>query len=237
GRHVAAAVPAFIAQAEQSNFVRRRMPVRCALLLERRRLRGGHVLQPIGRFLGRARAQVDRNVSLATDLVDEVHEFVRPKSARLDHAAPVWVKPHDSLRPDPVAPVRSVGEAASGPAYVWHMNRFQCGNHVVADAACVRNCGIGTDPDTVVNAMSEMLGELPEQIAVDLRTGFGCVNRQLDFLCSHYGRGKSHNDQSNNDTKCTHKKRYPLRRSASDKRRTNEEDWVKNPLLAGRVST
>src|ERR1039458_9335014 len=39
------------------------------------------------------------------------------------------------------------------------MNRFQCGNHIVANAACIRNCGIGTDPDSVVNAVSEMLGK------------------------------------------------------------------------------
>jgi hypothetical protein len=36
-----------------------------------------------------------------------------------------------------------------------------------------------------------MLGELPKKIAVDLRAGFGRVNRQLDFLRSHDGRGET----------------------------------------------
>ena len=111
------------------------------------------------------------------------------------------VQRHDSLRPDPVAPVIFVGEAASGPAYVRHINRFQRGDHIVANAACIRNGGIGADPDAVVNAVSEMLGELPEKIAVDLRAGLGCVNRQLDFLCSHSRRGDRHNDQSEADKK------------------------------------
>ena len=204
GGHVAAAVPALIAEPEPGDFVRRRMPIRGALLLERGRLRGGHVLQPIGRLLGRTRAQVDRDVSRAANLVDEVHKFVRPKSVRLDHAAPVGIQPHGSLRADPVAPVIFVGEAASGPAHVRHLNRFQCGNHIVANAACIRNCGIGADPDPVVNAVPEMLGELPEKIAIDFRAGFGSVDRQFDFLCSHCRRGDSHNDQSDNGKKCTH---------------------------------
>ncbi len=53
----------------------------------------------------------------------------------------------------------------------------------------------------VVNAVSEMLGELPEKIAVDLRAGFGCVNRQVDSLCSHSRRGDRHSDQSEADKK------------------------------------
>ena len=112
---------------------------------------------------------------------------------------------HDSLRPDPVAPVIFVGEAASRPAHVRHVNRFQRGDHIVANAACIRNRGIGADPDPVINAVSEVLGKLPEKIAVDLRAGFGCVYRQLDFLCSHSRRG-SHSNQSENDKNCTHTK-------------------------------
>jgi hypothetical protein len=46
-----------------------------------------------------------------------------------------------------------------------------------------------------------MLGKLPEKIAVNLRAGFGCVNRQLDFLCGHSRRGDSYNDQSEADKK------------------------------------
>ena len=64
GRHVAAAVPALVADAEIGDLVGRGMTVGGALLRQRRRLRGRQVLQPLGGFLRRAGADVDREVGL-----------------------------------------------------------------------------------------------------------------------------------------------------------------------------
>ena len=76
------------------------------------------------------------------------------------------------------------------------MNRFQRGNNIVADAARIRDFGIRTDPDAVINAVAKMLGELAEDVAVDLRAGFGRINRQLNFLCSQNRRSEGQSDQS-----------------------------------------
>ena len=44
-----------------------------------------------------------------------------------------------------------------------------------------------------------MLCELPENITVDLRAGFGCINRQFDFLGSRDRHNDSHKDQREDD--------------------------------------
>ena len=178
GRHVAAAVPVLVADAEEGDLVGRRAAVGGALLGERRRLRGGQVLQPVGRFLRRARADVDRQVGLAADLLDEVDELVRAERIRLDDAAPVRVERGRSRvqRADAVAPVVLVGEAAAGPAHVGHLEGLERRDDVIADAARVRDRRVGADPDAFVDALAEVLGELAEEVAVEHRTGLGRID-------------------------------------------------------------
>ena len=65
-----------------------------------------------------------------------------------------------------------IGEAAPGPTNVRHLDRFQRRNNIVANPPSIWDPGIRPDPNTFVNAVSEMLRELPENVAVDLRTGF-----------------------------------------------------------------
>ena len=68
GRHVAAAVPALVAEAQKRDLVRVLTAVGRALLAERRRRRGRHVLEPLGPFLRRAGPEIDRQVGLAANL-------------------------------------------------------------------------------------------------------------------------------------------------------------------------
>src|ERR1051325_4197969 len=102
---------------------------------------------------------------------------MRPEPGRLNDAAPVGIERLWPLRADAFAPVIFVGEAAARPAHVRHLNRLQRGDHIVADAASIRNCGAWADPAAFINAVAEVLGELAEDVAVDLCPGFGCVNR------------------------------------------------------------
>src|SRR4051794_14941111 len=98
------------------------MAVGSALLLERCRLSGGHVFQPFRRFSRSAGPNIDRHVGLGADLVDEVHELMRSERIRFDDTTPIGVERYGTLicRADAVAPVVFVGEAATGPADVWH---------------------------------------------------------------------------------------------------------------------
>jgi hypothetical protein len=158
------------------------MTVGSALLGQRGRLRRGHVLQPFGRFPRSPRTHIDGDVRVSTDLIDEIHELVRAESVGLDHAAPVGVQRYGSLSTDAVPPMVFVGKATARPADVGNLDRLKSSHNVIANAACVRDRGIRANPDSVVNPMAEMLGELSENVAVDLRRCPGHVNRQFDLL-------------------------------------------------------
>ena len=94
GRHVAAAIPAFVTDAEKGDFVGNWMPVGGTFFLQRRRCCGRHIFQPLGRLLGSSGADVDGDIRFRPDLIDEVHELMRSKRVRLSHSAPVGVESH-----------------------------------------------------------------------------------------------------------------------------------------------
>ena len=102
------------------------------------------------------------------------------------NATPVGVQGHRALgaRPDAIAPVIFVGEAAAGPAHVRHVQRTQCREHVVAQAAGVRNDRVLPDPHAFIDAAAEMLGELAVDVPVDDRAGSIGVDRGVH---GHHG--------------------------------------------------
>ena len=98
-------------------------------------------------------------------------------------------------RADALAPVIFVGEAAARPADVRHLDRLQRGDDVVADAARIGDRRIGADPYAFVNAVAEMLGELAEDVAVDLRAGLRRVDRHGNLVRSPCRRDHHHAQQ------------------------------------------
>src|SRR5437868_1469529 len=95
------------------------------------------------------------------------------ESVRLNHTTPVRIKRHRSLWTNAFAPVVFVSKATAWPADVWDLQCLQRGNHVVAHAPCVRDVGIGANPDPLVNSMAQMFRELAEDVAVDLWAWLG----------------------------------------------------------------
>jgi hypothetical protein len=142
------------------------------------------VLEPVRGLLSRAGTDVDRDVGVRTDLLHEVHEFMRAEGVGLDDASPVGIQGRRPLvaRPDAVAPVIFVGEAAARPAHVGNLDGLQRGDHVVADAAGVGDLRFRAHPDAFINAATEVLGKLAEDIAVDLRTRPGGIDGQADGI-------------------------------------------------------
>jgi hypothetical protein len=69
-----------------------------------------------------------------------------------------------------------VSEATTWPADVWYFQSLKRSHNIVANASRVRDVGIRTNPDTLVNAMAEVFGELAEDVAVDLRARLGYIN-------------------------------------------------------------
>src|SRR5581483_6638653 len=123
GSHVAAAIPAFVADAQIADLEGSRMTIGAALLRQRRRLSGRNVFQPFRRLPRSASAEVDREIGLRADLLEEVHELMRAERVRLDYAAPVGIQSGHSLRADAIAPVVFVREAAARPANVRNPQR------------------------------------------------------------------------------------------------------------------
>ena len=87
----------------------------------------------------------------------------------LGDAAPGVV--HDArtlgTRADAVAPVVAVGEAAAGPAEVRDPDPAEDFDHVLAHAVDVRDLGFLPDIEAVVDAVSEVFGELAVDMAAD----------------------------------------------------------------------
>ena len=185
-RHVAAAVPAFVADAEIADLIGSGMTIGGTFLGQGCRLRGGQVFQPLRCFPRNSRPNVGRDVSVGANLVKEIHELVASESIRLDYTAPVRIEGYDTLAKgaDPIPPVIFVSEAATGPAHVRHLNSLERGYNVIADAARIWNAGIRADPNAVVNPMAQMLRELAKYVAVNPYTRLGRIYGQLDFLCN-----------------------------------------------------
>src|SRR6185312_2372918 len=76
GRHGAATSPALVADSNECYLVGSRMAVGRALGAQRIRWACRQVLEPVGGFLYGSGAYIDRQVSLLSDLVQKVHEFV-----------------------------------------------------------------------------------------------------------------------------------------------------------------
>ncbi len=178
-----------------ADLIRRGMAVGGALFGERGRLRRGQIFEPFCGFLRSARAEVDGEVGFSADLVEEIHEFMRSEGVRLNDAAPIRIECCGSLATYPFAPVIFIGETPARPPHVWNFQRFECGDNVIADAACIWNSGIRADPDSFVDAVTQMFCELAEEVTVNFRAGLGHVDRYLNFLRGCHRRCHRHDKQ------------------------------------------
>ena len=179
-RHFAAAAPVLVADAEEGNLPGLGAAVRLAELGQVAVALEGHVFDPVRHLLGRSAADVGGDVGIGADLLAEVEELVRPEAVVLHHAAPVDVDaPGPLLRgADPVLPVVLIGEAAARPAQVRDLDLAEGLDDVLANAARVRDPGSGADPQPVVDAAAQMFGEVPVDVAADLRTRLARADRQ-----------------------------------------------------------
>ena len=100
---------------------------------------------------------------------------MRAEMIRLHDAAPMAVVHFRAFlaRADAVFPVILVGKTTARPAEHGDVEVFQRGHDIVADAAGVGNRRVGPDPDALVDAASEVLGEVAVDVFVDDRAG--CV--------------------------------------------------------------
>src|SRR5262245_52819856 len=82
-------------------------------------------------------------------------------------------------RADAVAPMVTIGEAPARPAQIRSADSLHVFNELLANPVHVRNLGIASNPDAVIDHAAEMLDEMPVQMRVDDRAWL--VRRYFDF--------------------------------------------------------
>ena len=185
GAHGPAAAPHLVANADIFHLERLGMAIGHAVLLQRGGLVGGHIFHPVGRLLGSAGTDIDRDIGLGADLVGEIHKFGRAKSVWLHHTAPHRVEPRRALgsRAHAITPIITIGKAAARPAHHGHLDGAQSRNHIAADAAHIGDAGILADPDATIDALTQMLGKLAKDVAIDHRAGLIGLHHQRAGRC------------------------------------------------------
>ena len=118
GRELAAAAPALVADAPVSDAEGFALAAGCTLVGDGCRAgRGVAIFDPLLKFLGRAGADVGRQVGLGPAEPAEANELMSTELIRLGFLAPAAEPPRAAVaRADAVAPVVLVGKAATRPA-------------------------------------------------------------------------------------------------------------------------
>ena len=181
GAHVAAAAPGLVADADEMHVPGLGAAVPAPLIGQRGFAVRGHVFQPLGGIVRRQRADIQRDIGIRPDQLGKIHELVGAEAVILGHAAPMDIDPHGPLgaRPDAVAPIVKIAEAAARPAHVGHMDGLQRRHHVLAIAMDVGDLAVLPHPDAFIDAAPQMLGELAIDMAVDLDTGPGGIDGDM----------------------------------------------------------
>ena len=112
---------------------------------------------------------------------------MRAKGVRV-HAAPTRVRTSRSLVAwaNAIEPVILVGETAAGPTQDGDTQFLQRREHIVTDAARIRDGRAFSDPDSFVNQTPKVFGKLSIDVAIDNRSrlvqtdGQGCL---IGILC------------------------------------------------------
>jgi len=168
--HVTTAAPAFVTNAPETNSPWSRVTVFSTELAHRADTVEVEVFYPFGHFFYSTATYVCRDVGFSVQEFAEVHEFVGTERVVFGNAAPVGVHHFRAIGSftDTVTPVVFICKAATRPAEVRDVDLFECINDIEADAVFFRYVQGGVYPETTVNAVAEVLGEVTIDVAADL---------------------------------------------------------------------
>ena len=164
--HRATASPALVADAEAAHVVRRSVTVHLPLVRDRAAAGVIHVLPPLGHLARRPSPHVANDERFGADAPNELEVLLGPETVVFDDIAPDGV---DHVWPptggaNAVAPVVVVSKAAAGPPHVRHLDSSERFDDVVAQ---VPLAGPFFRPNALVDAVSEMFGELTVDVTTD----------------------------------------------------------------------
>src|SRR5262245_19182367 len=186
--HIAAAAPGLVADAPILHAEGLPVAVGPAFVSQTFSSRRGVTIRdPVVKFPGRAGTDVGRQIRLGADQATKSHELMNAEMVGLRRMPPgrhpmlpKIVSPGTLRRwAYSVAPVITVGEAASRPALIRSADSLHIVNELLANSVYVRNPGIASHPDAVIDYAADMLDEMTVEMRVDDRAWF--VRRNFDF--------------------------------------------------------
>jgi len=111
---------------------------------------------------------------------------VRAKAVVFGHATPICIDHLGAIRPraDAVLPMIFIRKTTSRPTNRRDLDIFQGSDHIVAYAAGIGNGAVFPHPDTAVNAVPKVFGELPIDVLADgVLAGLGVHHQRVgDWL-------------------------------------------------------
>src|SRR5262245_26729402 len=186
--HIAATAPGFVANTPILHAERLLVAVGSTLISQTFSPgRSVTIRDPIVELPGRARTDVGGEVRLRADQATQPHELMIAELVGLRRMPAGWrpmlpkiVSPGTPGRgTDAVAPMVAIGEAPARPAQIRSADSLHVFNELLANPVHVRNLGIASHPDSVIDHTAEMLDEMPVQMRVDDRARL--VRRYFDF--------------------------------------------------------
>src|SRR5581483_2161142 len=157
---------------EIGDFPRGGVTIAGSLRGQSRGLGRGEILQPLGHLAGRAGAEIAVDIGVGADGFREFQKLMGTEGVGIGYAAPVGI---EGRRPgctwtDPIAPVILVRETTARPADVRNVKLTEGGDHIITKTMGIGDWRVLSDPDTLVDSMTQVLGKLTVNVAVNFRS-------------------------------------------------------------------
>ena len=138
----------------------------------------GHVFHPFGHLLHRTASHISIDISLTSQLAAQFKEFMGTEAVVLYNAAPVGIDDLLSLffRADSVFPVIFIRKASARPAKHRNTDLFQRFHNIGTHTIDIRDLGIFSNINSLIDTASQMLGKMPLDLLVDLAQFSVCVD-------------------------------------------------------------
>src|SRR5512146_1421428 len=127
------------------------------------------IFNPIAQLARCTRAHITAEVRFSADQTAEANKFLGTYPIGFDHLPPVNVDPAGALvvRAYTILPMIIVGKATARPTNDGWFHPAQGLDDISAKTSHVGDGRILADPDAVINAAAEVLGEMTVDIRVD----------------------------------------------------------------------
>src|SRR5690554_5395725 len=169
GRHIATTAPTLITYTQKLNVPGGFTTILSTPVGHRYIVVRNHILYPLYHFLYGTTAHVGRNVGICTNHFTKIQEFMCTKTVVLNGTSPKNIL---NLRPFRngtyiIFPMIGVGKAAARPTKHRYLKFFKRLQNILPITVLIRNVGIGTYPNAIINTSPQVFSKLPVDVFVN----------------------------------------------------------------------